>query len=88
MSTIDLSALRAVAESATPGPWIATEPSEWDQDDSTVQQSGVRVNGHSLTWDDHGGEVFEPRDATHIATFDPPTILALLDEIDRLRGTL
>lgn len=30
----------------------------------------------------------EIANAAHIATFDPPTVLALIDEIERLRATL
>ncbi len=39
-----------------------------------------RVEASALT-----GAVPTPEDAEFIATFDPPTVLALLDEIERLR---
>lgn len=70
-------------------PWIADPPSAWDTDDDGgyQMQAGVRVqDAGSITWDDHGGEVFKPEDAAYIAAADPPTMLTLLDEIERLRG--
>lgn len=78
MST-DIERLRQVAEAAAAGPWWRV-PGESGAD---AVLSGI---GESLTWDDHGGEVFKPADAEHIAAFDPPTVLALLDEVERLRG--
>ena len=30
----------------------------------------------------------EIANAAHIATFDPPTVIALIDEAERLRGTV
>ena len=63
---IDLDRLQARSEKATSGPWKATEPSSWGDDDD-ILQAGVDVPGGSLTWDDHGGEVFKPEDALFIA---------------------
>ena len=34
-----------------------------------------------MTWDDHGGDVFDPVNAAHIAAFDPPTVLALIAKL-------
>lgn len=85
---LNLDALEATARAATPGPWIADPPSAWDTDDvgGYQLQAAVRVkDSGSITWDDHGGEVFKPADAEHIATFDPPTTLALIAEVRRLR---
>lgn len=81
---IDLDALEAVARDATPGPWIADPPSAWDTDDvgGYQLQAAVRVkDSGSITWDDHGGEVFKPADAEFIATFDPPTVRALITRL-------
>ena len=79
--TLNLDDLEATAKAATPGPWIADPPSAWDTDDvgGYLLQAAVRVkDSGSITWDDHGGEVFKPADAEHIAAFDPPTVLALI----------
>jgi len=50
-------------------------------------------NVMSLRWDQVKGTALtgvapSPADADFIATFDPPTVLALLDEIERLRREL
>lgn len=82
--TLNLDDLEAVARDATPGPWIADPPSAWDTDDvgGYQLQAAVRVkDSGSITWDDHGGEVFKPADAEFIATFDPPTVLALIAKL-------
>ena len=76
----DLNALRQIAEAATPGTWIATDPMEWDG----ASQAGVSTSEGMLTWDDHGGDVFKPADAQFIAAFDPPTVLALIDRLQAL----
>jgi len=79
---LDLSVLRGIAEAATPGPWNAVEGVIWDKDGTQVPQASVTTPSKCLTWDDHGGDVFDPADATHIATFDPPTVLALLARLE------
>lgn len=76
-----LSEMRGVAEAATQGEWRATEAREWG-DDEKLQSAVMVSEGETLTWDDHGGEVFHPADASHIATFDPSTVLALLDALE------
>lgn len=87
--SIDIAALRKVAKAATPGPWNAREPSQWEGDDETLIWQGAVTSGSgTLTWDDHGGEVFKVDDALHIATFDPPTVLALLDQLEELQWRL
>lgn len=77
MTDIDLDALEATARAATSGPWEAGEVTTWG-DDNDIPQAAVLVSGGPLTWDDHGGEVFDPVNAEHIAAFDPPTVLALI----------
>ena len=76
-----LAELREVAAGATEGTWRATEPREWGDDD-TMQSAVMVSEGRTLTWDDHGGEVFHPADATFIAAFDPPTVLALIAALE------
>ncbi len=75
MPDLDLDALTGVAEAATSGEWrIGSDP---------LGQIAVRAEKRDalavVTWDD---------DRTHIATFDPPTVLALIAEAreaERLR---
>jgi hypothetical protein len=76
--------LREVAEQATPGPWQHQPPSQ----DGTIHHIR-KVNDHGLPFfvartEDTGyseRSSFRQRaaDAEHIATFDPPMALALLD---------
>ena len=68
-----LLARRALAEKATPGPW--------------VRKGEYLVYG---PWGDRpvsGKEgILNPADAAHIAANDPPTVIADIDEILRLRA--
>lgn len=72
-TTVSLLARRALAEKATPGPW--------------VRKGGYLVYG---PWGDRpvSGEegILNPADAAHIAANDPPTVIADIDEILRLRA--
>lgn len=74
MTGLDLDALEAVARAATPGPWnyrqtvlgmVSTTVSAGDG--SHVAYPSVC---HAL-----------PENATHIATFDPPTVLTLIARV-------
>lgn len=65
-----LAEMRRIAEAATPGEWKADGPA------GNLDSSECRV-AEVVVW----GEA----DAQHIAAFDPPTALALLDELERLR---
>lgn len=73
--------LRTIAQDdVSPGPWgHALLPPSF----ATVNNVGWEVAwcGHDMP--DHSGE-----DARFIAAFDPPTVLALLDEVDELRHRL
>lgn len=80
----DIERLRAVAEAATPGVWKLWGMTVMaDQDGTSNVDTAVGV-AHTLYRDEND----KPRtfDAEHIAAFDPPTVLALLGEVDRLRG--
>src|SRR5690349_19793113 len=70
MSDLDYVALRKVAEAATPGPW--------DSDTKTEDGKTLVCHGLSLVVGTHVAA-----DADHIATFDPPTVLRLLDLAQR-----
>ena len=86
MTDINVDELREKAEKATPGPWVAGEPQLWGDNDTP--QAAVLAGGSPITWDDHGGEVFDPVNAEFIAAANPQTVLSLLDEVERLRSTL
>lgn len=75
----DLKELSRIAEAATPGPWECVEGDE---------AFGLGSPVGCLTWDDHSGEVFKKEDAEFIATFDPPTVLALITELETFRRRL
>lgn len=94
MPDLDLDALAAVAEAATPGPWEYgidgwTETISGDGEDwSYVRRVGENEITSQML---HGGDLDEQteRDHAHIAAFDPPTVLALIAEARearRLRG--
>lgn len=81
---LDLTKLREIAEAATPGKWERVvdndsrrpiEVSIWSEVANYYPVEGMVI-----------GNPNHMADATHIAAFDPPTVLALLDEIERLRG--
>lgn len=74
--------LRAVAEAATPGPWMADESLGTSFHDFEVLGPVERGNGtvrQVVIAQIHGED---SNDHTHIAAFDPPTVLALLDALD------
>jgi hypothetical protein len=75
---LNLAALRQVAEAATPGPWVH-EGADYDRPSRNVRaqhQQGWPLQGVAYN-------VGRTADAAHIATFDPPTVLALLDLAER-----
>ena len=88
MTDLDLTKLREIAEAATPGEWesvVSTYSSEFGD------YKGAWIPGVAEEISDYYIGTVPPlhvNDATHIATFDPPTVLALIDEVERLRETL
>ena len=76
-----MSDLRALAEAATPGPWVM-------QDNGA---GSVYVDSHAFEEGPEpvAGLVSMSRpDARYISAIDPTTLLALLDEVDALRAAL
>lgn len=65
---------KTIAEAATPGPW------EVDHDVQTGRAFVRDPLGTERATIRDGNEL----DATHMATFDPPTVLALIAEVERL----
>lgn len=89
--TNDLTKLRKIAEAATPGPWATETESGVPANTS----SGYAVYGEeNQERDDLPGitgyhdESTSAENARHIAAFDPPTVLALLAELDQARTTI
>lgn len=75
MTDLDLDALEAVARAATPGPWETRcegpgEPTRVCHDSEYVIYLGY----------DYAADL-DAKDAAHIATFDPPTVLALIARV-------
>lgn len=82
MSEIDYAGLRALAENATPGPWETMSPRPDGR--NAVHRPGYGLFGEEVS-------TFlvvdtNPADAEFIAAMDPPTVIALLDEIERIRA--
>src|SRR6185312_2474494 len=79
----EIARLREIAEKATPGPWRATnEHLGWlvlSSPSEDVVEIISKEKGPVDRW--------QPN-AAHIATFDPPTVLALLDELEKARTEL
>lgn len=76
--TINLDTLRKTAEAATPGPWEASDRGiGYEVHDA----SGYELNSGMR-------ETFTESDATHIATFDPPTVLELIDRAEAAERAL
>src|SRR5690606_36105767 len=85
-----LQELRRIAEAATPGPWrvnkygptrriMSIGAGKYGTDPVIANVETFWSKREQEKYGDHGAN------AVHIATFDPPTVLALLDEIERLR---
>ena len=79
MPDLDLSALRGIAEAATPGEWEALGGYVEGVYGGEVTPQSVNCMSYC-----YGGTVerMSDADATHIATFDPPTVLDLLSRLE------
>ena len=78
MTDLNLTKLRKIAEAATPGPWnlhtLRTDETH-DIRGSIDDEANIVIYAEC-----------EDADAAHVATFDPPTVLALIDEVEQLRA--
>lgn len=79
MTDLDLNHLREIAEYATPGPWENVS-SERTMNDRSEWRIGDSHKPKVLS------AVMRAADAEHIAAFDPPTVLAMINEIERLHN--
>lgn len=79
---LDRAKLRKIAEAATPGPW---DPGKSEKGDSPAMVYCDDATGQRVA-DCTGRFLFftqeqMKRNAAHIAAFDPPTVLALIDKV-------
>ena len=92
MSDLDLDALEKIAKAATPGPWRADYVANEFAETFFVRPAGARIEperrvrvsiGTTLADEFESGPARRDgpasRVAAHIAAFDPPTALALID---------
>lgn len=88
---IDVSKLRETAEAATPGPWQTDGPFWVDPFDGRTDKAETRAGvtaGADRKLVMPGEWETKDADAEHIATFDPPTVLALLDRLERAEAAV
>lgn len=76
--------LRRIAEAATPEPW---GDAAWEDAEEFWFGAGFWVAGRFVAGG-AAGDTQARADAEHVAAFDPPTVLALLDRIDQLVAAL
>jgi hypothetical protein len=80
VTDLNLTELREIAVAATDGPWnlhtLRTDETH-DIRGSIDDEANIVIYAEC-----------EDADADHIATFDPPTVLALIDEVERLRAVV
>lgn len=84
--TPDIKAIKAAAEAATPGPWVEAGPS-YGEPKPRFFNSVVTDEDEDGDWLDICCSTSDNTDAdmTHIATANPATVIALCDEVERLR---
>jgi len=80
--TIDTTKLRELAMNATPGPWTATNRSDWSECVAEISDWHVvpTLQQSELSNMDV--------DAAYISAANPATVLALLDELERTQGSV
>ncbi len=81
---IDKAKLREIAQKATPGPWQRSGVRQklGDEDCLMVGPDGFNIAALPIGRrpNEHASAFC---DAAHIAAFDPPTVLAILDELEK-----
>ena len=86
---IDTTNLRELAQNAAPGPWTQWEGRGWVHAGTTeANAEGYMAGTHGQVCRTDCGDFSdaqEIKNAEYIASANPATVLALLDELDRLR---
>lgn len=91
---LDLAALTEIAKGATPGPWDhhSFGNSGSDEPETIIVHAGAfdwpAINGGDFIVSTPRWDADEDMNARHIAAFDPPTVLALLDRVKELTADL
>ena len=91
MTDQDLEELKQIAQNATPGQWTTGSTDFTGEFDYTVY--GVKPIAPT-DWAPDNSPAFaycegmDAQDATYVAAFDPPTVLALIDRIEKLEATI
>lgn len=88
---IDTTKLRELAQKATPGPWevVYCDIGRHEICDGNFNADHEHIGSFVVMADDDAESPFPiicEHDAEYIAAANPATVLALLDEIDRLRA--
>lgn len=87
--TLDLDALEKIAKAATPGPWTCEKPRVEQTSGFPAGVAIAATYGRQMIYASPPGGSFPAADQRHIATFDPPTVRALIEaarERDHLRN--
>ena len=82
---MSLDRLRQVAENATPGPWHEDGPWWYSESDPAHMVTTEPDRKAVVLNPPRGQRASVQADTAHIATFDPPTVKALLDVAERAR---
>jgi hypothetical protein len=89
---IDTTKLRELAQKATPGPWTQWEGRGWVHAGTPEASAAGYLAGTygqiCRTGCDDFSDAQEIKNAEYIAAANPATVLALLDELDRTKGTV
>lgn len=83
----DLANLRKIAEAATPGEWVHWNPSVGESHIAIANKVAWRSLKSSTKFADDE-KIPHWADATHIATFDPPAVLALIDRLEQAEAAV
>lgn len=83
---LDLQALKETAQEATQGPWRVSLFHAVEYDDGSSSHTAVFGTKPGRTM--FVAHNVERRDATHIAAFDPPTVLTLITRVEDLEATI
>jgi len=84
MTPIDTKHLRTVANAATPKSWSRIVGKKGDGTAASQHEQVISDDCVGVVMIEHDGSVEGNQNAHHIATFDPPTIIALLDRLEEL----
>ena len=88
MISADKAALRALAEKAAPGPWKSEQA--FGGFGALLTHDGTLIFGlaHGTTDERFTDKEQVPHDYAYLSAAHPAAVLALLDEVDRLREAL